>query len=720
MKKILLTTFFGCVGALLFAQNVSKFIVVDQFGYLPNDKKIAVIRDPQTGFDAAETFTPGTSYALVDASNKTQLFTAAPTVWNKGAEDSTSGDKAWWFDFSSVTEVGEYYVLDISNNVKSYNFSIAANVYDDVLKHAVRSFYYQRSGYEKKMPFAGIGWEDGASHIGPLQDKNCRPYNEKTNASKEKDVSGGWYDAGDLNKYTIWTGNYVYEMLQAYEENPNAWTDDYNLPKSGNGIPDLIDEAKWGMDHLLRLQNADGSVISIVSVSHASPPSAAKGQSLYGAVNTSSAWSTASVYAYGAKVFRKLGMNAYADSLQNAAVLAYTWAEANPSVIWKNNDAAYSSKGIGSGQQEVDDYSRLAYRLRACAHLLENTGEAKYKTFFEANYTDIHLMPWYYAYPYENREQETLLYYTTLSAATTGVKTAIKSRFTSSMTNSEDNLKAVNNSRDPYRAHIGSYTWGSNSTKSLHGTMFMDAVRYNTNPTSSTLLKSAAEGYVHYLHGVNPMNLCYLSNMYEYGAENSVNQFYHTWFTEGSSDWDEVGVSTYGPAPGFLTGGPNPSYDWDGCCPNNCGGAGNNAACNAMAITPPKGQPRQKSYLDFNANWPLNSWAVTENSCGYQIAYIRLLSNFVDRSSILNGVDDKIVSKEDLFLYPNPSHGEINMDLPLQFKPKSIHVTDLSGRLVLDQKYEEDFIILSNLKFGTYIVEVIGEEANLSHTVIIW
>jgi endoglucanase len=52
--------------------------------------------------------------------------------------------------------------------------------------------------------------------------------------------------------------------------------------------------------------------------------------------------------------------------------------------------------------------------------------------------------------------------------------------------------------------------------------------------------------------------------------------------------------------------------------------------CGSAPPAPPAGQPDQKSYFDFNESWPLNSWAVTENSNGYQTAYIRLLSKFVD------------------------------------------------------------------------------------------
>ena len=111
--------------------------------------------------------------------------------------------------------------------------------------------------------------------------------------------------------------------------------------------------------------------------------------------------------------------------------------------------------------------------------------------------------------------------------------------------------------------------------------------------------------------------------MGEYGAENSVDQFYHTWFADGSVVWDSVKDSVYGPPPGFLVGGPNPSYDWDARCPDV------SSQCGNTRPSPPYDQPPQKSYTDFNTSWPLNSWEVTENSNGYQTAYIRLLARYV-------------------------------------------------------------------------------------------
>ena len=71
---------------------------------------------------------------------------AAPPAWNGGATDASSGDKAWWFTFTSVATAGDYYVLDVDRGVRSYAFRISDQVYRDVLKQAVRVFFYQRAG----------------------------------------------------------------------------------------------------------------------------------------------------------------------------------------------------------------------------------------------------------------------------------------------------------------------------------------------------------------------------------------------------------------------------------------------------------------------------------------------------------------------------------------------------------------------------------------------
>ncbi|HET7542872.1 MAG TPA: glycoside hydrolase family 9 protein [Polyangiaceae bacterium] len=604
------------------------FIVVDQFGYLPDAEKIAVVRDPQTGFDAADSFSPGPSYSLVDARTGQAAFSAPVTSWNDGATDNSSGDKAWWFDFSQVTAPGTYYVLDSERGVRSDLFEISESVYREVLKRAVRSFFYQRVGQAKDAKWAGAQWADAASHVGPGQDHECRAFSAKDDASSAKDLWGGWFDAGDFNKYTNWTASYVVALLRAYVENKAAWGDDYEIPESGNGIPDVLDEAKWGLDYLSRLQNSDGSVLSIVGEASASPPSSAKDPSYYGPASTSATLSTAGAYALGASVLGSLGkaeLGAYVNDLQSRALKAWTWADANPNVVFKNNDSASGSAGLGSGQQETDDYGRSMMKLESAVYLYQLTKDAKYRDYFDAHYASAHLIANNnFAYPFEAATQSALLYYTSLEGATDAVRSAISKSYAAGM-NSDGNFKAHDGKVDPYFAYMKDYTWGSNATKSNQGSMFYDMVTFGVDPSKDDDSRRLAARYVHYLHGVNPLSFVYLSNMFDYGAARGVTTFFHTWFAHGSALWEKVGVSKYGPPPGYLTGGPNPSYSVDGCCPSGCSGL----SCDSEPLSPPKNQPAQKSYKDFNTSWPINSWSVTENSCGYQVAYIRLLSKFV-------------------------------------------------------------------------------------------
>jgi len=600
-------------------------IVVDQFGYLPAYEKVAVVRDPQVGFDAADSFTPGTVYEVVNASTNAVVHSASLSAWKNGATDTASGDKAWHFDFSAVTAAGDYFIRDVQRDVKSARFKIGADVYAPVLRAAVRTFFYQRAGHAKTAQHAGAAWADGASHIGPGQDRNARLFSAPNDATTERDLSGAWYDAGDFNKYTSWTAGYIVDLLHAYLENPGLWSDDYNIPESGNGVPDLLDEVKWGMDFLCRMQEANGSVLSIVGLAGASPPSAATGASLYGPASTNATSASAAAYALGAKVFGTLpAFAAYAAELRSRAERAWTWAAANPKVQFRNNDAANNSQGLGAGQQETDDYGRFSAKIASAIYLFDLTGKAEYASFIDAEHGNTHLFQWGWISPYEPGLNQALLYFVSLAGANAASAGAIKAKFVGGL--GADHLwGAVNGKTDPYKAHIADYVWGSNAIKCHMGNVYAHAALYGLGTQTAARSMDAASHYIHYLHGVNPLGKVYLSNMGGLGAADSVDQFYHTWFAHGSARWDSVKASTFGPAPGFVVGGPNASYNWENGCP------GVNAACGVAAPSPPTGQPAQKSYKDFNDSWPLNSWSVTENSNGYQSAYIRLLARFVKR-----------------------------------------------------------------------------------------
>ncbi|GGK22293.1 hypothetical protein GCM10007962_15560 [Yeosuana aromativorans] len=242
-------------------------------------------------------------------------------------------------------------------------------------------------------------------------------------------------------------------------------------------------------------------MISIVALSHASPPSSANGQSLYGGVNTTS--TLASAVAFGSKIFNELGMTAYSATLLQSATEAWEWADSNPNVIWENNSSSYNSVGIGAGQQETDTYGRFAYKMRTAIHLYDATNNSTYKTYTENNYQNIHMLLWNYTYPFEQENQEILLYYASLPGVTTSVVSTIKNTYPNTM-NSSNNFGGFTNETDPYLANLTEYVWGSNGTKARKGLMFTDYVNSNINSANNDNALKAAERFIHYIQGINP------------------------------------------------------------------------------------------------------------------------------------------------------------------------------------------------------------------------
>ncbi|MEP6341691.1 MAG: glycoside hydrolase family 9 protein [Maricaulaceae bacterium] len=587
-------------------------IVVDQFGYLPDLQKRAVLRNPKRGYDAGQTYQPGAHIELINKRTGKVVLTSAPRAWRNGAVHDKSGDQAWIFDFSSVTQAGRYSVRDPQNHIESYTFEISSNVYRPVLKAAFKSLYYQRAGYAKRSPYAARGFEDDASHLGRGQDSEARSFFDKDNAATARDLRGGWYDAGDYNKYTNWTSDYIISLLHSYQENPKVWGDDFDIPESGNGIPDILDEVKWGLDWLARMQNPDGSVLSVQGLAKASPPSAATEPSYYGPQSTSATLSGAAAFAYAAKVYKGPAARDYATRANKA----WAWAVKNPNVIFKNNEASYQSEGLAAGQQEVDDKGRQQKWLQAALYLHVLTGDRQFSDQAAKYYGQLNPIDAYWFDPFEAKLTQSLVFYAKQPRTPRALKARILEDFKGHLFNSEPGLKAVQTEVDPYGSPLKAYTWGSNSVKSAKGSLFMMGVWSGIAPNRNRELVNAAANYAHYIHGVNPLGKTYLSNMRVQGAENDAQRFFHAWF-KGR------------PPSGFLVGGPNPSYSADSCCPNRCGGDGN-GLCRQAPLIPPSRQPDAKSYVDFNDDWPLNSWEVTENSLGYQTHYLRLISKLVD------------------------------------------------------------------------------------------
>jgi endoglucanase len=601
MKKNTIISFFLFLHVFLHAQGLQHThrIRVDQFGYLPDAMKVAVIADPQIGFDSDESYVPGNVLEVRRESDGAVMHSGAPMPWNDGAVHTQSGDWVWWFDFSSVTEPGEYRIFDIENQTYSDRFRIAEDVYAEVLRHAVRMFYYQRADFAKEEPYAEAPWVDGAAHT---QDEFTRPIWDPDNAGLERDLRGGWFDAGDYNKYTEWTARAIIELLLAYVQRPDVFTDDFGIPESGNGIPDLLDEVKWGMDWVLRMQEPNGSMLGKVSVTEhqsASPPSTDDNPRFYGPVSTEATAASAAAFALGATVFESVGLVEYAATLENAAISAWNWTMDNPAVQFDNT-------GFLSVSPERDEYQTLTNRIMAAVMLFERTGDTAYRDFVDGNLMQIQPIQWWYFYPFEAEIQKALAHYAQLPNATPASVQTIRERMAASI-NGEEFLGAWNDQVDAYRSYLKTedYVWGSNRAKAQVGTLFTNVNLLGLNPENADTHRDAAMGYLHYIHGVNPLGMVYLSNMYNAGATRSVNEIYHHWFTQGS-DWSHALDSLYGPAPGFLAGGPNRDY--------------------TGSISWIRDQPPQKAYKDWNGLWPEESWEISEPDINYQTGYIHLLS----------------------------------------------------------------------------------------------
>jgi endoglucanase len=575
--------------------------VVDQFGYPPSAEKIAVLRSPMVGFDAKARFDPGPSCALVEAATHRVVLEAEPVPWRGGATDPSSGDRAWRFDFSSVRTPGTYYVVDSRSGVRSPPIRIGESVYRDVLTQAMRMFYYQRDGIGKDASYAGARWADGLAHP---QDASCGAYPD---GSSPRDLRGGRFDAGDQNAYTNFTASNVVELLRAYSQWPAAFGDASGIPESGNGIPDVVDEAKWDLDWLERMQGADGGVLSVRAHAGARPPSADAAPCRYGVATAAASLSAAWAFATGAEILAGVpaagaAYPGYAAVLASRAERAWAWAVANPAARF------YNAGRLAGGEQEPDEAKRAQIAAAAAEALFEVTGKASYKEAFDAEYASL-LRP---VDAFHATAVETALAYARAPGASPAIAAAIAATVRRDI--GATAMDAARSDSDPYFAWVPAYTWGSNQVKADQGNLLADLADLAADAPSRNEALRCAERYLHYLHGVNPLQLVYLTAMGAYGAQRSVTRLFHTW----------LGMQ---PPPGFLAGGPNPAYHRDPCCPLRCGWA--SLRCGLATLAPPAGQPDQKSYRDFGDGWPLDSWSISEPDDAYQAAYVRLLSRFV-------------------------------------------------------------------------------------------
>jgi len=237
--KVYLLLVVACLST--FGSSASGVIRINQLGYLPHSVKVAVyLSDQKTeinSFQLVETLS-----GKVVFKGKAEL--ADPMVWGQ--------QSAYRLNFSSFQGNGGYCLK--AGKVISPSFRISLDVYKGTADFILNYMRQQRCGYN---PYLN---DSCHTHDGIIVD-------HPTRTGQRIDVVGGWHDASDYLQYTTTSANAVYQMLFSYQQNPSVYGDQYNgSGKPGaNGVADILDEARWGLEWLLKMNPAKNEMYNQVA-----------------------------------------------------------------------------------------------------------------------------------------------------------------------------------------------------------------------------------------------------------------------------------------------------------------------------------------------------------------------------------------------------------------------------------------------------------------------
>jgi endoglucanase len=608
MKNTFLTitlALLATVTSTALAAPVTQNIKLDHFGYRPTAVKVAIL-----------TADPGATVQIRNTSDAVvyTIPTNGGSITSMGADGQPSGDVVWQVNLTGFATPGTYRLYVPAWNQQSYDFKLDANIYNDIGKVALKTFYYQRCGVAHPQPHAAAAWSD------PFV---CHSYLTASTPAPQQpnygvlDLSGGWHDAGDYNKY-VWGDLFLaMNMLMiAYENNPTVWGDgQLTLPGGGNGVADILDEVKFEIDWLLKMQRPGGEVLSRVwdeygGAPDSCPPSrAVHNHHYYGPDVDSGSIFVASIARF-ARICAALG-DPYgnAASLKQAAIRSWNHLLTQGDSTMKCWAAA--------------ELWRLDQSIASAKSYVENFYPNWATAFHEGYSAATHGAYAYIRTPGANP--------TIVAQMKTGIGVTVNEYFAW---------------RGPYRNSMRDayYHWGSNKCRGSWGVLLLEAVKLGATGSHTVAeCLELAEDFLHAFHGQNPMGMVYLTNMAGYGGEHSSFQFFHGWFgaiTDPESvAWyrglppgvsepdypyfkgvDNYGISDnnlsqYGPLPGLVPGGPNKDY--------------------SGLATPPNGATYyERFYRDWIDNSPrgwsrTKTWEVNENSISYQAPYVALIAGFM-------------------------------------------------------------------------------------------
>lgn len=211
------------------------FIRINQLGFVPSDQKTAVVLSEQR--------LSKTDFRIID---NTSGQVALSGTLTQSKLSYGSFPFVYIADFSSLTQEGEF-ILYVPG-ASSAPFRIGRDAYRQYLNYPMVYLLQQRCGYN------------------PVFDTTCHQYDaiavDGPDSGKVFDMRGGYHDASDYLRFLITTSYTVGILLLSYIDYPTLWGDELNaLGKNDrNGIPDILDEARWGLDWMLKLNPEKGKL----------------------------------------------------------------------------------------------------------------------------------------------------------------------------------------------------------------------------------------------------------------------------------------------------------------------------------------------------------------------------------------------------------------------------------------------------------------------------
>ncbi len=282
--------------------------------------------------------------------------------------DPASGEKVVLLDLGLLPE-GDY-VLE--NGAERRGVAVRKKPWEAVTAALLKGLYYQRCGCALEKARAGV-YARPACHAAMAEDWQDRTVHRR--------VTGGWHDAGDYGKYTGPGAVAAAHLLYAWKLSPEGCPGPLNLPESGNGVPDILNEARWELEWLLQMQRTDGAFHHKLTKARFAPfimPQDDREKEYLMPVSHCATGAACACLALGSRVYRAFD-TPFANRMLLSALRAWDWLEAHPDFVPFRNP-----EGVRTG--EYGDRSDRDERFWAACELLAATGEDRFRQAAEEGY----------------------------------------------------------------------------------------------------------------------------------------------------------------------------------------------------------------------------------------------------------------------------------------------------------------------------------------------